>query len=82
VLYPDRDAVEFIHYCCEDPTCDWGSTQFDPEDTGVSCKESAKIRDSLLTFEEENGYRANGRGASVEAFRQGDQVRQTDFFRQ
>lgn len=52
MMFPELDEVEYLHYSCDDPTCDWGHTLYDPAATGISCKDSANLREDLLTYAE------------------------------
>jgi len=43
----DSNALLYLRYSCEDPTCDWCVVEFGPDE----CKEVVRIADELLTHE-------------------------------
>jgi len=41
------NELQYLRYCCDDPTCDWAVIEFGSDE----CKEVERITESLLTHE-------------------------------
>jgi len=56
----DLEDLMYLHYHCDDPTCDWSICEYGPDE----CKEIANIVDDLLTLPNETITLDTNKGAT------------------